>query len=354
MVMRDNVESLYYSKQEFDKHEIREERLFKNISSKLEKISSLSNGWNKIFQGINLNEIRSRADLEKIPITRKSDLTFIQSADLPYGGLTIKKPSDFPYMFASPGPIYEPGEDKDFWNLCSSLYSAGLRKKELVYNTFSYHLGPAGIMFANAAIHMGAYIISGGVGNTDAQLKTIQDLKPNFYIGTPSFLKILLEKAKEKKISIASISKAIVGAEPLPMSLRVYLKDMGVDVMQMYGTAEVGCIAYESKEKDIDKLNEGMVVEESIILEIVRPGTNLNVKDGEVGEVVVTKLTNNYPMIRLATGDLSAIIKEPSPCGRTNFRIKGWMGRAEQSTKFKGIFITPKQVNDILKSKLEK
>ena len=152
--MRDNVESLYYSKQEFDKHEIREERLFKNISSKLEKISSLSNGWNKIFQGINLNEIRSRADLEKIPITRKSDLTFIQSADLPYGGLTIKKPSDFPYMFASPGPIYEPVDEKDFWTLCSSFYSAGIRKKDLVYNTFSYHLVHAGIIFDNAAIHM--------------------------------------------------------------------------------------------------------------------------------------------------------------------------------------------------------
>ncbi len=348
--MIDYDENIYYSNQELDAPEIREERLFKNLSTKLKKIHNLSKGWNKILKQTDLSNIKNRHDLEKVPITRKSDLAIIQAKSKPYGELTTKKPSKFPYIFASPGPIYEPGEGKDFWNLASSLYSAGLRPNNLVYNTFSYHLGPAGIMFANSARHMGAYVMAGGIGNTDAQLETIQDVSPDFYIGTPSFLKILLEKAKEKKINISSVKKGLVGAEPLPFSLRENLKDMGVNVMQMYGTAEVGCIAYETKDLKTKVLNDGMIVEENIILEIVRPGTNTNVRDGEIGEVVITKLTNDYPMIRLATGDLSAVIKESSPCGRTNIRIKGWMGRAEQSTKFKGIFITPKQVNDILLS----
>ena len=348
MVMIKHDLTNYYKKEEFDKPDRRELRLFKDFNKKLIKICKLSDGWHKILNEIDLNEIRCRDDLEKLPIVRKSDLPNIQSQNLPFGGLSTKDPLDFPYIFASPGPIYEPGNNNDFWDLCSCLYSAGLRKESLVYNTFSYHLGPAGIMFSNSIKYLGASVIAGGIGNTDIQLETIKNLKPDFYIGTPSFLKILLEKAEDKKINITSIKNGVVGAEPLPNSLRKSLKNKGVEVMQMYGTAEVGCIAYESKNAK-KQLNEGMIVEENIILEIVRPGTNFRVKDGDVGEVVVTKITNDYPMIRLATGDLSAIIKDLSPCGRTNIRIKGWMGRAEQSTKFKGIFITPNQVNSLLK-----
>lgn len=350
MVMIKNIENHYYSKQEFDKPEIREERLFKNFSQRLKKIVTLSKGWSRILNNININKIDCRKDLEKVPITRKSDLNIIQSHNLPYGDLTTKNPSDFPYIFSSPGPIYEPGDYKDFWNLSSCLYSAGLREKKIAYNTFSYHLGPAGIMFSNAVKQLGSSIVAGGVGNTDAQLKTLQDIKPDFYIGTPSFLKILLEKAKENNINISSVKKGIVGAEPLPNSLRDLLKQLGVDVIQMYGAAEVGCIAYETKDYQEKKINDGMIVEENIILEIVRPGTSINVNDGEIGEVVITKITNDYPMVRLATGDLSAIIREPSPCGRTNLRIKGWLGRADQTTKFKGIFISPKQVNEVINS----
>ena len=185
MAMIDRIENHYYSDQEFDKPEIREARLFKNFSHRLKKIVNVSKGWSKILNNTDLNKIDCRKDLEKIPITRKSDLSIIQSNNLPYGELTTKKPCDFPYIFSSPGPIYEPGDYKDFWNLSSCLYSAGLRKKKIAYNTFSYHLGPAGIMFSNSVKQLGSSIVAGGIGNTDAQLQIIQDIKPDFYIGTP-------------------------------------------------------------------------------------------------------------------------------------------------------------------------
>tara|TARA_B100000902_G_scaffold397198_1_gene460266 strand:+ start:399 stop:1664 length:1266 start_codon:yes stop_codon:yes gene_type:complete len=337
----------------------RENNLFSNFSEKLNYIVSKSKGWRKILTGCKIDEINSRKDLEKLPITKKTSLIDLQKNNLPYAELNTKDCKDFPFMFASPGPIYEPGETGDFWNMASSMYAAGLRKGDLVYNTFSYHLGPAGLMMNNSANFLGCTVLPGGVGNTDLQVATIESLKPNFYLGTPSFLKILLEKIKEKNSEFSCFKNALVGAEAFPKDLREYFSnDYNISPLQMYGTAEVGCIAYETINEN-NKINEGMVIEENIIIEIVRPGTLEQVSMGEVGEVVVTKINSNYPMIRLATGDLSAIIKEESPCGRTNLRIKGWMGRAEQSTKLKGLFITPNQVgmvlkkfNDILKVRL--
>ena len=325
----------------------REEFLFNDIGSRLKKVCDISTGWRNILTEIDFDQIKTREDFNKIPITRKSSLIELQKVSPPYAGLNIKKSKEYAYMFASPGPIYEPGEKGDFWNMSSCLHAAGLRGGNLVYNTFSYHLGPAGIMLGNSVINFGCTVVPGGIGNTDLQIETIKSLKPDFYIGTPSFLKIILDKINIQKIDISFLKNALVGAEPFPSDLRHYFKEEHkLTPLQMYGTAEVGCIAYESKNNIYD-VNEGMIVEENIILEIVKPGSNQQVRKGEVGEVVITKLNNSYPMIRLATGDLSAIIDEPSPCGRTNMRIKGWMGRAEQSTKVKGIFVTPEQLNKV-------
>lgn len=342
-----NANESFYNLNEIQSVQERENLLFKDINKKLEFICNNSEGWKQILSDYDIKKIKSRSDLKSLPITRKSSLTDIQNKNLPYGGLTTKTYLDFPYIFASPGPIYEPGDNGDFWNMASSLYAAGLRKGKKVYNTFSYHLGPAGIMLGNAANQIGCPVIPGGIGNTELQVETIKKLKPSFYIGTPSFLKIILEKIKNNNSSVPSIKNALVGAEAFPKELRNYLSNsFDICPLQMYGTAEVGCIAYETKDKK-DKVNNGMIVEENIILEIVRPGSSEPVINGEVGEVVITKLNSSYPMLRLATGDLSAIIEEPSPCGRTNTRIAGWMGRAEQSTKVKGLFITPNQLTKI-------
>ena len=331
----------------------REELLFYDIGIRLKKVCDSSIGWRNRLSKIDFDQIKTREDFNKIPITRKSSLIELQKNNPPYAGFNIKNSKEYAYMFASPGPIYEPGEKGDFWNMSSCLHAAGLRRGDLVYNTFSYHLGPAGIMLGNSVINLGCAVVPGGIGNTDLQIETIRSLAPDFYIGTPSFLKIILDKIYRKKIDISFLKNALVGAEPFPEDLRHYFKEeYKLTPLQMYGTAEVGCIAYESK-SNINDVNEGMIVEENIILEIVKPGSNQQVRRGEVGEVVITKLNNSYPMIRLATGDLSAIIDEPSPCGRTNMRIKGWMGRAEQSTKVKGIFVTPEQINKLINTHKE-
>ena len=348
MVVKEPISNeFFFDKNETLDREVREKILFKNLADRLKNITSLSRGWDKIFSGINLLEIKERDDLEVLPVTKKSSFPDLQKNAFPYGDLNIKPHNKFPFMFASPGPIYEPGNKNDFWNMSRSLHAAGLREKDIVYNTFSYHLGPAGIMMHQACNSIGCTVIPGGIGNTELQLETISNLRPSFYLGTPSFLKILLEKAKSKKIDISCLKKGLVGAEPFPPLLRKKFSEEGVFVLQMYGIAEVGCIAYETTDRR-NNLVEGMLIEEDIILEIVRPGTSISLPPGEVGEIVVTKINTDYPMIRLGTGDLSKILTDPSPCGRTNYRIQGWMGRAEQSTKFKGIFVTPSQINKVL------
>ncbi|RPH03789.1 MAG: phenylacetate--CoA ligase family protein [Alphaproteobacteria bacterium TMED93] len=350
MVVKDfGFKGSFFDKNETLEREVREKVLFKNFSQRIKNIVDVSKGWNNILSGIDLSKINSREDLIQLPITKKSSFPLLQKNAFPFGNLNTKPYNQFPFMFASPGPIYEPGNKNDFWNMSRSLYAAGLREKDIAYNTFSYHLGPAGIMMQQACNNIGCTVIPGGIGNTELQLETIKNLRPSFYLGTPSFLKILLEKSKEKKIDISSLKKGLVGAEPFPPPLREKLAEEGVDVVQMYGIAEIGCIAYETKDSR-NNLTEGMLIEEDVILEIVRPGTSKSLPPGEVGEIVVTKINSDYPMIRLGTGDLSKIIIDPSPCGRTNFRIHGWMGRADQSTKFKGIFVTPDQINKITDS----
>jgi phenylacetate-coenzyme A ligase PaaK-like adenylate-forming protein len=292
-------------------------------------------------------EIVDRRALVDLPLTRKSELIELQRRELPFGGFAATPVAALRRIFASPGPIYEPEARRpDFFRMARALYAAGFRKGDLVHNTFSYHLTPAGAMVESAAEALGCPVIAAGTGQTEQQLRTIADLRPVGYVGTPSFLKVLYERAAESGADISSLKKALVGAEALPAALRSELRAFGVAALQCYGTADVGLIAYESTGPD-GELCPGMVLDEGIILELVRPGTGEPVAPGEIGEVVVTTLTPEYPLIRFATGDLSAALPGPSPCGRTNHRIRGWLGRADQTTKVRGMFVHPEQVAEI-------
>jgi phenylacetate-CoA ligase len=247
-------------------------------------------------------------------------------------------------VFQSPGPIYEPeGEGRDYWRMARSIHAAGFRAGDLAHCSFSYHLTPAGAMMEAGAHAVGCTTFAGGVGNTELQLQAVADLKPHGYIGTPSFLKILVEKAAETHTPIGSLTKAMVGGEAFPPSLRDWLRERGIEAYQSYATADAGLIAYETPAR------EGLVLDEAVILEIVRPGTGDPVPDGEVGEVVVTVLNPDYPLIRFGTGDLSAVMPGACPTGRTNVRIKGWLGRADQTAKVRGMFVHPSQVAEILR-----
>lgn len=294
-------------------------------------------------------KLTSLAALSKLPVTRKSDLAPRQKAKPPLGGLQAGKPSEVALYFQSPGPLYEAyphptAKAKDPFRFSRAIWAAGCRPGDLVHNAFSYHMTPAGRLTEGSAHAIGCPVFPAGTGNTELQLDAIAHLQPRVYTGTPSFLKILLEKGRELGKPTASLKKGLVGAEALPPSLRAELKALGVDVLQSYGTADLGLVAYESTAL------EGMILDEDVIVEIVRPGTGDPVTPGEVGEVVVTVLSGNavYPMIRFATGDLSAVLPGTSPCGRTNTRIKGWMGRADQTTKVKGMFVTPGQIAQIV------
>ena len=297
----------------------------------------------EILKGVNAPDIKTPADLAKLPVTRKSDLHARQKAMPPLGGLAAAAMAKLKHVYQSPGPIYEPdGGDADHWRFARAMWCAGLRPGDLVLNCFSYHLTPAGMLVESAAHAIGCPVIPGGVGNTELQIQAINDLKPVAYGGTPSFLRILLQKGREMNLDVSSLKKALVGGEALPPSLRKEINDLGCYVLQSYGTADLGLIAYESPAM------EGLILDEDVIVEIVRPGTGDPVAEGEVGEVVVTTLRNKeYPLIRFATGDLSAIMAGQSPCGRTNTRIKGWMGRADQTTKVKGMFVTPGQIAQV-------
>ncbi len=302
-----------------------------------------ASAYGELLAEIEPEAVTSREALAKLPVTRKSELMARQKADPPFGGLVAQSLSEIPRIFQSPGPIYEPdGAGEDYWRFARALFAADFRAGDVVHNTFAYHLTPAGRMTESGAHAIGCTVIPGGVGNTELQLETIATLKPNGFIGTPSFLKILLDKGVEGGFDVSSLKKASVGGEALPPSLRKELGDMGVRVLQGYGTADLGSIAYESS------AIEGMTIDEGVIVEIVRPGSGDPVATGEVGEVVVTTFNKTYPLIRFATGDLSAVLAGPSPCGRTNMRIKGWMGRADQTTKVKGMFVRPEQVNQVL------
>ena len=301
-------------------------------------------GWARILAEVEPARVADRTALAKLPVTRKSDLAELQKDAPPFGGLTIAAPGNLRRIFASPGPIYDPeGDRSDYWRMARALYAAGFRAGEVVHNSFSYHLTPAGAMLEDGARAIGCAVIPGGVGQTELQVKTIAELRPSGYMGTPSFLKILFDKAAELGADISCIKKALVSGEALPPSLRKELEGRGAFVLQGYGTADCGSIAYESAAR------EGLIVDEGVILELVRPGTGDPVGEGEVGEVVVSVLNPDYPLIRFATGDLSALLPGISPCGRTGLRIKGWMGRADQTAKLKGMFVRPAQIAEVLK-----
>jgi phenylacetate-CoA ligase len=322
----------------------RERALFNALPDQIASAKKNAPYFAKLLADIEPYKVTGRAALATLPVTRKSDLIALQQAALPFGGMAAVTLARLGRVFASPGPIYDPqGDQKDFWGFARALYAAGFRRGELVHNTFSYHFTPAGFMMDLAAQAIGCPVFPAGIGQTELQVQAIVDLKPACYAGTPSFLKILLEKADELKADVSSIRKASVSGEAFLPPVRQMLADRGIAGYQCYGTADLGLIAYETEAR------EGLVVDEGVIVEIVRPGTGDPVAPGEVGEVVVTTLTPEYPLIRFATGDLSAILAGPSPCGRTNVRIKGWMGRADQTTKVKGMFVHPSQVNEVVK-----
>jgi phenylacetate-CoA ligase len=299
-----------------------------------------------ILAGIDAGSVDSREALAGLPVTRKPELLERQKAlraQDPFGGFsTLVRGPQMPHIFASPGPIYEPdGTQPDYWRAARAMYAAGFRSGELVHNSFSYHMTPGAFIMESGAHALGCTVFPAGVGQTEQQLQAIAELQPVAYLGTPSFLRILLEKAAESAVVVSCMRKALTGGEALPPSLRDWFAARGVMAYQSYATADLGLIAYETEAR------EGLVLDESLIVEIVRPGTGDPVAAGEVGEVVVTTLNPAYPLIRFGTGDLSALLPGTCPTGRTNTRIKGWMGRADQTTKIRGMFVHPGQVADI-------
>jgi phenylacetate-CoA ligase len=299
-------------------------------------------GWARHLAGIDPKSVNSRAALAKLPVLRKSDIAVLQKENPPFGGLNVTPAGKARRLLMSPGPLFEPeGGGKDWWGSARALYAAGFRAGDIVHNSFAYHLTPGGFILEAGAHALGCAVIPGGVGNTEQQLDAIAHYKPAGYVGTPDFLKILLDTAEKTGKDASSIKRALVSGAALPASLRAELGQRGVAVLQCYATAELGVIAYESEAR------EGMIVNETVIVEIVRPGTGDPVPEGEVGEVVVTSFNPDYPKIRLGTGDLSALLPGLSPCGRTNNRIKGWMGRADQTAKVKGMFVHPRQVAEV-------
>jgi phenylacetate-CoA ligase len=306
----------------------------------------------EIFRGVDAAKITSRAALARLPVTRKSELFELQKkareksgSSESFGGFSaLVRGPHMPRIFASPGPIYEPeGATRDYWRAARCLYAAGFRSGDLVHNAFSYHMTPGAFMMESGAHAIGCTVFPAGVGQTEQQLEAIAHLKPSAYLGTPSFLRILVEKATEAGADISSLKKGLVGGEAFVPSLRDWFAERGLTVYQSYATADLGLVAYETASR------QGLVLDEGVIVEIVRPGTGDPVAEGEVGELVITTLNPGYPLIRFGTGDLSAILSGTCPTGRTNTRIKGWMGRADQTTKIRGMFVHPKQVDDIVK-----
>ena len=300
--------------------------------------AALLDGYRETLGGVAAAGITTREALAALPVLRKSDLMRLQAEHPPFGGLTTRPASDFDHVFQSPGPIHEPGRrGGDWWRLGRFLHASGVGRGDIVQNCFGYHLTPAGHMFESAAEAVGATVIAAGTGQTELQVQAAQALGATAYAGTPDYLKVILEKADEMGVTLG-IRRAGVSGGALFPTLRQWYADRGIACTQCYATADLGLIAYESEAM------EGMIVDDGVVVEIVTPGTGDPVPDGEVGEVVVTSLNPDYPLIRFATGDLSAVLPGESPCGRTNMRIKGWMGRADQTTKIKGMFVRPEQV----------
>jgi len=307
-------------------------------------------GFATLLAGIDARSIDSRAALARLPVTRKSDLHGLQEAGIaagigPFGGLNATPVAGLAHLYMSPGPIFDPeGRGEDWWRTARALYAAGARPGDVIHNCFSYHFTPGAWMIDGGARKLGCPVVPAGIGQTEQQVQAIAALRPRLYTGTPSFLKIILEKAAEMNTPLPSLQIALVGGEACPPALETWLREHGVaEVYQWYGTADLGCIAYQTPAR------AGLTIDESLIVEIVRPGTGDPVPEGEVGEVVVTLFNDDYPLVRFGTGDMSAVLPGLSPCGRTNTRIKGWMGRADQTTKVRGMFVHPGQVDQVVK-----
>ena len=336
----------FYDKLETRDPAERERDLLAALPKQILQAQTAAPAFAKILDGVKPGDVTSREALAKLPVTRKSELVALQKegrASDAFGGFSaIRFGPRMARVFASPGPIYEPeGEARDYWRTARALHAAGFRGGELVHNCFSYHMTPAGAIMESGAHALGCTVFAGGTGQTEQQVEAIADLRPAGYAGTPSFLKIILEKAAEKKLALPSLTKALVSGEAFPPSLRDWIAERGVAGMQCYATADLGLIAYETRAR------EGLVLDEGVIVEIVRPGTGDPVPEGEVGEIVVTTLNPDYPLIRFGTGDLSAVLPGQCPTGRTHTRIQGWLGRADQTTKVRGMFVHPGQVAEI-------
>jgi phenylacetate-CoA ligase len=339
----------YYDELETRPPEAREGALMAALPAHIGHAKANAAGFARILRDIEPGDIKSRKSLAKLPVTRKSDLSLLQKEHPPLGGLNAAPLEKLAKLFVSPGPIYDPeGRGGDWWRTARGLFAGGFRAGDLVINTFAYHFTPAGSMLESGLLALGCTVVPAGTGQTEMQVAALHDLRVRGYVGTPSFLKLIVEKADELKSDISTLKQAQVGAEYLPPALRQAMRGRGIAVTQMYGSADLGLIAYESAMAD-GTVNEGMILGEALILEIVRPGTGDPLPDGEVGEVVITSFNRDYPLIRFGTGDLSAVLPGASPCGRTNVRLKGWMGRADQSTKVRAIFVTPGQVAEVLR-----
>ena len=336
-------------------HVDREQTQFQDLPKQIAHAQKLSPAFAEILRDVNAASVNNRLALAQLPVTRKSELLERQQATRQkqsdakaaavFGGFATQAfGASVRRVFASPGPIYEPeGTANDYWRMARALAGAGFESGDLIHNSFSYHFTPAGSMMETGAHALGCTVFPAGTGQTEQQVQAMLDLQPAGYVGTPSFLKIILEKAQEMGVAIPSLTKAMVSGEACPPSLRDWFAERGIAAYQCYATADLGLIAYETSAR------EGLVVDEGVIVEIVRPGTGDPVPEGEVGELVVTSLNPDYPLIRFGTGDLSAVLPGVCPTGRTNTRIKGWMGRADQTTKIRGMFVHPGQVNTIAK-----
>ena len=336
----------YFDALETRAPEAREQALMAVLPQQVANAKKNTTAFAKLFAGVDADSITSRVALARLPVTRKGDLLALQKAGQPgdaFGGFSsLLRGPNMPRLFSSPGPIYEPeGKATDYWRAGRAMYAAGFRAGELAHNSFSYHMTPGAFIMESGLHAVGCTVFPAGIGQTDQQLQAIAELRPNGYAGTPSFLRILVEKAEETGSDISSMKKGLVGGEAFPPSLRDWFTARGMAIYQSYATADLGLIAYETEAR------EGLVIDEGVMVEIVRPGTGDPVGDGEVGELVVTTLNPDYPLIRFGTGDLSAMLPGHCPTGRTNSRIKGWMGRADQTVKVRGMFVHPAQVDTI-------
>ncbi|HZH06744.1 MAG TPA: AMP-binding protein [Lautropia sp.] len=338
--MNDIPADRHYDDLETRSQEAREGSLLARLPELVADAMRDAPGWARQLKGVDPRSVVSRKALAALPVLRKGELKDLQQADPPFGGLTTVATGNLGHLFMSPGPIFDPeGTGPDPWRVVRALWAAGVRPGQVLQNCFSYHLTPGAWMIDHAARKLGCAVIPAGTGQTEQQIELIRTLRPDAYVGTPSFLRIIIEKAQELGLDISNLQRALLAAEALPASLRQWFQEQGVrTVLQWYGTADLGCIAYESDALD------GMILEEDLLLEIVRPGTGEPLPDGEVGEIVITSFNPHYPMIRFGTGDLSAVMSGTSSCGRTNVRIRGWLGRADQVTKVRGLFVHPQQV----------